>query len=146
MEIGTAEISRIIKEQIRDYDKTVEIQEVGTVLSTGDGIARHPDQRRHFRVEPRHVDKPLQAAEAGARSRENHQRHRRYHRHRLEIVHRVERQRADHHRRHRVSVVQQEGGVAVRRGLGDLVGRDRAACPGPVLDHHRLARDDAGGF
>ena len=40
MEIGTAEISRIIKEQIRDYDKTVEIQEVGTVLSTGDGIAR----------------------------------------------------------------------------------------------------------
>jgi F-type H+/Na+-transporting ATPase subunit alpha len=40
MEIGTAEISRIIKEQIRDYEKTIEIQEVGTVLSTGDGIAR----------------------------------------------------------------------------------------------------------
>jgi len=40
MEIGTAEISRIIKEQIRDYEKSVEIQEVGTVLSTGDGIAR----------------------------------------------------------------------------------------------------------
>jgi F-type H+-transporting ATPase subunit alpha len=40
MEIGTAEISRIIKEQIRDYEKTVEIQEVGSVLSTGDGIAR----------------------------------------------------------------------------------------------------------
>ncbi|MBI2999569.1 MAG: F0F1 ATP synthase subunit alpha [Deltaproteobacteria bacterium] len=40
MEIGTAEISRIIKEQIRDYDKAVEVQEVGTVLSTGDGIAR----------------------------------------------------------------------------------------------------------
>src|SRR4026209_2693100 len=40
MEIGTAEISRIIKKQIGDYDKTVEIQEVGTVLSTGDGIAR----------------------------------------------------------------------------------------------------------
>jgi F-type H+-transporting ATPase subunit alpha len=40
MEIGTAEISRIIKEQIRDYQKTVEIQEIGTVLSTGDGIAR----------------------------------------------------------------------------------------------------------
>jgi F-type H+-transporting ATPase subunit alpha len=33
-------MSRIIKEQIRDYEKTVEIQEVGTVLSTGDGIAR----------------------------------------------------------------------------------------------------------
>ena len=40
MEIGTAEISRIIKDQIRDYEKTVEIQEIGTVLSTGDGIAR----------------------------------------------------------------------------------------------------------
>jgi F-type H+-transporting ATPase subunit alpha len=40
MEIGTAEISRIIKEQIRDYEKSVEVQEVGTVLSTGDGIAR----------------------------------------------------------------------------------------------------------
>src|SRR5262247_797882 len=40
MEIGTAEISRIIKEQIRDYQKSVEIQEIGTVLSTGDGIAR----------------------------------------------------------------------------------------------------------
>jgi len=40
MDIGTAEISRIIKEQIRDYEKTVQIQEVGTVLSSGDGIAR----------------------------------------------------------------------------------------------------------
>ena len=40
MEIGTAEISRIIKEQIRDYEKSVEVQEIGTVLSTGDGIAR----------------------------------------------------------------------------------------------------------
>jgi F-type H+-transporting ATPase subunit alpha len=40
MEIGTAEISRIIKEQIRDYEKAMEIQEIGTVLSTGDGIAR----------------------------------------------------------------------------------------------------------
>ena len=40
MDIGTAEISRIIKQQIKDYDKGVEIQEIGTVLSTGDGIAR----------------------------------------------------------------------------------------------------------
>ena len=40
MEIGTAEISRIIKEQIRDYERSVEVQEIGTVLSTGDGIAR----------------------------------------------------------------------------------------------------------
>ncbi len=40
MDIGTAEISRIIKQQIQDYDKGVQIEEVGTVLSTGDGIAR----------------------------------------------------------------------------------------------------------
>jgi F-type H+-transporting ATPase subunit alpha len=40
MEIGTAEISRIIKEQIQNYEKTVDVQEIGTVLSTGDGIAR----------------------------------------------------------------------------------------------------------
>ncbi|MGH7833146.1 MAG: F0F1 ATP synthase subunit alpha, partial [Candidatus Binatia bacterium] len=40
MEIGTAEISRIIKEQIQNYEKAVEVQEIGTVLSTGDGIAR----------------------------------------------------------------------------------------------------------
>jgi F-type H+/Na+-transporting ATPase subunit alpha len=40
MELGTAEISRIIKEQIQNYDKAVEVQEIGTVLSTGDGIAR----------------------------------------------------------------------------------------------------------
>jgi F-type H+-transporting ATPase subunit alpha len=40
MEIGTAEISRIIKEQIQNYDKAVEVQEIGTVISTGDGIAR----------------------------------------------------------------------------------------------------------
>ncbi len=40
MDIGTAEISRIIKQQIQDYEKGVQIEEVGTVLSTGDGIAR----------------------------------------------------------------------------------------------------------
>src|SRR5574341_1109183 len=40
MEIGTAEISRIIRDQIQNYEKAVEVQEVGTVLSTGDGIAR----------------------------------------------------------------------------------------------------------
>ncbi len=40
MEIGTAEITSIIKKQIEDYDKGVKVEEVGTVLSTGDGIAR----------------------------------------------------------------------------------------------------------
>jgi len=38
--ISVAEISSIIKSQIADYDKKVEVQETGTVLTTGDGIAR----------------------------------------------------------------------------------------------------------
>ena len=40
MEIKVEEISRIIRKQIEDYDKHVEISETGTVLSAGDGIAR----------------------------------------------------------------------------------------------------------
>jgi F-type H+-transporting ATPase subunit alpha len=40
MEIRAEEISKIIKQQIKDYDKKVEVRETGTVLSFGDGIAR----------------------------------------------------------------------------------------------------------
>ena len=40
MDIRADEVSRILREQIRDYGKKVEVTEVGTVLSTGDGIAR----------------------------------------------------------------------------------------------------------
>ncbi|OJT19302.1 F0F1 ATP synthase subunit alpha [Archangium sp. Cb G35] len=40
MEIRADEISRIIREQIKDYGKKVTIAETGTVLSVGDGIAR----------------------------------------------------------------------------------------------------------
>ncbi|RMG19317.1 MAG: F0F1 ATP synthase subunit alpha [Deltaproteobacteria bacterium] len=40
MDIRADEISRIIKEQIKDYGKTIEVAETGTVLSIGDGIAR----------------------------------------------------------------------------------------------------------
>ena len=40
MELRAEEISQIIKEQITDYDKKVELSETGTVLSVGDGIAR----------------------------------------------------------------------------------------------------------
>ena len=40
MEIRAQEISRILSEQIRDYKGEVELSEVGTVLSIGDGIAR----------------------------------------------------------------------------------------------------------
>ncbi len=40
VELRAEEISRIIKQQIRDYEKKVEVAETGTVLSVGDQIAR----------------------------------------------------------------------------------------------------------
>lgn len=40
MEIRASEISEILKQQIKDFDNRVEVRETGTVLSTGDGIAR----------------------------------------------------------------------------------------------------------
>ena len=40
MQIKAEEISDIIKSQIKDYDKKIEMSETGVVLSVGDGIAR----------------------------------------------------------------------------------------------------------
>src|SRR5690242_4008703 len=40
MQIRAAEISDIIREQIKNYEKKLEIRETGMVLSCGDGIAR----------------------------------------------------------------------------------------------------------
>ena len=40
MQIRADEISRILREQIKTYGKQVEVNETGTVLSSGDGIAR----------------------------------------------------------------------------------------------------------
>ncbi len=40
MEIRAEEISEIIKAQIKDYEKKVEMSETGTILSVGDGVAR----------------------------------------------------------------------------------------------------------
>ena len=40
MEIRAEEISQVIKEQIKGFDKKVELSETGVVLSVGDGIAR----------------------------------------------------------------------------------------------------------
>ncbi len=40
MEIRADEISRILQDEIREFGKKVEVAEVGTVLSIGDGIAR----------------------------------------------------------------------------------------------------------
>ena len=40
MEIRAAEISSILKEQIKNFGAEAEVSEVGQVLSVGDGIAR----------------------------------------------------------------------------------------------------------
>ncbi len=40
MELRAEEISQIIKDQIENYDKKVEVSETGTILTVGDGIAR----------------------------------------------------------------------------------------------------------
>ena len=40
MNIQAAEISKILKEQIKNFGDDTEVAEVGKVLSVGDGIAR----------------------------------------------------------------------------------------------------------
>ena len=40
MGIRADEISRVLKEQIKNYAKTIEVSETGSVLSVGDGVAR----------------------------------------------------------------------------------------------------------
>jgi len=40
MDIRAEEISQVIRGQIKDYEKKIEMSETGTVLSVGDGIAR----------------------------------------------------------------------------------------------------------
>ena len=40
MQIRADEISKVLKEQIKNYNKTIEVSETGTVLSVGDGVAR----------------------------------------------------------------------------------------------------------
>ena len=40
MEIKADEITAILKQQLTDYEKSIDVAEVGTVLSVGDGIAR----------------------------------------------------------------------------------------------------------
>ncbi|MFK7927291.1 MAG: F0F1 ATP synthase subunit alpha [Myxococcota bacterium] len=40
MQIRADEISKILKQQIKDYDSRVSVAETGTILSIGDGIAR----------------------------------------------------------------------------------------------------------
>src|SRR3954467_3466633 len=40
MQLRAEEISQIIKQQIKNYEKTIDVTETGTILSVGDGIAR----------------------------------------------------------------------------------------------------------
>ena len=40
MEVRAEEISRILKDQIQNYGKDLEVSESGTVISVGDGVAR----------------------------------------------------------------------------------------------------------
>lgn len=40
MTIRADEISRVLKEQIKNYNKSIEVSETGSVLSVGDGVAR----------------------------------------------------------------------------------------------------------
>jgi F-type H+-transporting ATPase subunit alpha len=40
MDIKAEEISRVIREQIKNYEKRIEVSETGIVLSVGDGVAR----------------------------------------------------------------------------------------------------------
>ena len=40
MDIRAAEISAILKKQIKDFGKEAQVSEIGQVLSVGDGIAR----------------------------------------------------------------------------------------------------------
>ena len=40
MQIKAEEISQIIKDQIGEYETSIDLNETGTVISVGDGIAR----------------------------------------------------------------------------------------------------------
>ncbi|MFP9048483.1 F0F1 ATP synthase subunit alpha, partial [Enterococcus faecalis] len=40
MSIKAEEISTLIKQQIQNYQSDIEVQDVGTVIQDGDGIAR----------------------------------------------------------------------------------------------------------
>jgi F-type H+-transporting ATPase subunit alpha len=40
MQLRAEEISRIIKGQIQNFDQKTQVQETGSVLSVGDGVAR----------------------------------------------------------------------------------------------------------
>ena len=42
-EVNPAEISAILKKQLKDFDSSSSLNEIGSVLTVGDGIARAQD-------------------------------------------------------------------------------------------------------
>ena len=58
MQLRAEEISRIIKQQIEQYDQKVEVTETGTILTVGDGIARVYGLDKAMAGEPRYQRNP----------------------------------------------------------------------------------------
>ena len=46
--IKADEISKILREQIENYEQTVSVDEVGAIISVGDGIARVTDWKKSW--------------------------------------------------------------------------------------------------
>jgi hypothetical protein len=92
---------------------------------------------------PRAGDQRLQVSVRRFWPRNDDERHRRQHRHRLEVRRRVVGQGPVHGRAHGVAVVQQEGGVTIGRCSCDLVRGNRSARARAILDDDRLAEQFA---
>ena len=45
-QIKADEITQLIREQIENYESKIAVDEVGTVITLGDGIARRSEERR----------------------------------------------------------------------------------------------------
>ena len=58
-QIRADEITKIIREQIENYDRSVAISEVGTVISVGDGVARIHGQTQQIFGQPLHTQAML---------------------------------------------------------------------------------------
>src|SRR5205809_317178 len=81
----------------------------------------------------------LDAARGDRRMNDEHIRHLRNERNRREVLHRIERKPAIQRHVNRVSTYStHQDGVTVRRGLGDRIRADIAACTGAVVDDYRL--------
>src|SRR6476659_4301862 len=79
------------------------------------------------------------AARRDRRMNDEHIRYLRNERNRREVLHRIERKLAIQRHINRVSTYStHQNGVTIRRGLGDRIRADVAACTGAVIDDYRL--------